>query len=117
MPSHPSPHSDASSQSLPPHVEAEVRRIEASRRLLDDLESSPGTGCPETSKIGTVTVHTQLLSESLEGDVFVAQPYENPFPESGHPGGSLLALYVVIKNPQRGVMVKLAGKIEPDPKT
>ncbi|HWX87406.1 MAG TPA: hypothetical protein VNX67_04465 [Solirubrobacteraceae bacterium] len=49
--------------------------------------------------------------------MFVAQPYENPFPESGHPGGSLLALYVVIKNPQRGVMVKLAGKIEPDPKT
>jgi hypothetical protein len=82
-----------------------------------DLASSPGTGCPETSKIGTVTVHTQLLSESLEGDVFVAQPYENPFPEPGHPGGSLLALYVVIKNQQRGVMIKLAGKIEPNPKT
>jgi hypothetical protein len=82
-----------------------------------DLGSSPGSDCPETSKIGTVTVHTQLLSESLEGDVFVAQPYDNPFSEPGHPDGSLLALYVVIKNPERGVMIKLAGKIEPDQKT
>jgi hypothetical protein len=84
-----------------------------------DIESSPGTGCPETSKIGTVTVHTQLLSESLEGSVFVAQPDDPLTAQHGleNPFDSLLALYVVIKNPERGVMIKLAGKVEPDPRT
>jgi hypothetical protein len=35
---------------------------------------------------------------------------ENPF-------DSLLALYIVLKNPDRGLLVKLAGKVEPDPET
>jgi hypothetical protein len=71
---------------------------------------NPETGCPSTSKIGTVTVRTPLLEEALEGSVYIATPFDNP-------SDSLLALYVVIKNPERGVMIKLAGKIDPDPKT
>ena len=37
-------------------------------------------------------------------------PYENPF-------DSLLALYIVAKIPDRGVLVKVAGKVKPDPTT
>jgi hypothetical protein len=64
-------------------------------------------GCPSDSKIGTVQVKTPLLEETLPGDVYVATPYANPF-------GSLLAIYVVIEEPTRGVLVKLGGKVETD---
>jgi hypothetical protein len=61
-------------------------------------------GCPSDSKIGTVSVKTPLLNEPLPGDVYVAKPYDNPF-------NSLLALYIVIEEPQRGILVKLPGEI------
>ncbi len=71
---------------------------------------TPGKGCPDDSKIGTVQVKTPLLEETIPGDVYIAQPFENPF-------GSLLALYIVLHHPQRGILVKLAGKVETDPAT
>ncbi len=67
-------------------------------------------GCPADSKIGSVEVHTPLLKETIPGNVYVAKPYDNPF-------DSLLAIYVVLEEPMRGVLVKLAGKVEPDEKT
>lgn len=72
--------------------------------------SVPGEGCPESSKIGTVTAKSPLLEEAAEGSLFVAKPKENPF-------GSLIALYMVLKIPERGVIVKLAGRVEADPST
>jgi hypothetical protein len=72
--------------------------------------SEAGAGCPDASKIGTVEVETPLLDESVDGAIFAATPYENPF-------GSLLALYMVIKNPTLGIVVKQTLKVEPDPVT
>jgi hypothetical protein len=85
----------------------------------ETASSHPGEGCPPESKIGTVEIETPLLSEKLTGAVYVATPYDNPFaePEQGHPHGTLLALYVVARNPERGVVIKVAGKIEPNPIT
>jgi hypothetical protein len=78
---------------------------------------SPEAGCPSDSKLGTVEASTPLLTQKLEGSLFVAQPYENPFPEpeAGHPNGTLVALYVVLKDPETGLMIKLAGKVTPNP--
>jgi hypothetical protein len=76
--------------------------------------SPPGAGCPPESKIGTVDVETPVLAEKLTGNIYVAKPFDNPFGTPKHPGGSLLALYVVVKAPARGLVVKLAGKIEPN---
>ncbi|HEX2097321.1 MAG TPA: hypothetical protein VHF50_08140 [Solirubrobacterales bacterium] len=73
--------------------------------------SAPGQGCPLASKIGTVEVETPLLDESLSGSVFVAKPYENLS------GNSLLALYVVVKNPTLGIVVKQPLRVEPDART
>jgi hypothetical protein len=82
------------------------------------LSSQAGTGCPEASKLGTVEIQTPLLFTTVYGSLFLAQPYENPFPEQGHPGGSLLAVYVVARSrADRGILVKLAGKVTPDPVT
>ena len=58
-----------------------------------------------------------MLAEKIPGAIYIAKPYDNPFDEPGHPGGSLLALYVVAKDPARGILVKVAGQIEPNPVT
>jgi hypothetical protein len=69
-----------------------------------------GAGCPAGSKIGSVEVQTPLLDQPLNGSVFVAKQGDNPF-------GSLLALYVVVKNPALGISVVLPGRVDPDPAT
>ncbi|HEX3293623.1 MAG TPA: hypothetical protein VHR38_07775 [Solirubrobacterales bacterium] len=77
-------------------------------------------GCPEASKIGNVEVETPLLAgELLRGSLFVATPDDPSTPQPGaeNPFDSLIALYMVIKDPELGIMVKLAGKVEPDPIT
>jgi hypothetical protein len=70
--------------------------------------SAPGAGCPNDSKIGELKVESPLFGTPIEGGIFLAQPYQNPF-------GSLLALYLVAKAPDRGVIVKLAGELSADP--
>jgi len=73
--------------------------------------SSFGAGCPGSSKVGTVEVESPLLEgEIFKGTVFVATPRKNPF-------GSLIALYMTIKDPALGIGVGLAGKVAPDPLT
>jgi hypothetical protein len=84
----------------------------------ETASSQFGAGCPAESKIGTVEVETPLLEkEVFKGSLFVATPYENPFGTPETPSGSLLALYMTIKSPERGVGLTLAGKVEPDPAT
>jgi hypothetical protein len=83
----------------------------------ESLASVPGAGCPNDSKLGTVAIETPLLGTVIHGSLFIAQPYENPFSEPGHPNGSLVALYIVAKNPETGILVKLAGKVTPNPVT
>ncbi len=82
------------------------------------LTSPNGVGCPEDSKLGTVEIETPLLFTTLYGSLYVAQPYENPFPEPGHPNGSLIALYVIARSrAERGILVKLAGRVSANPVT
>lgn len=75
------------------------------------LNSPQEAGCPEDSKLGTVEVETPLLFTTVYGSLYVAQPYANP-------SKSLIALYVIARSrAERGVLVKLAGKVTPDPNT
>ena len=76
------------------------------------LETEAGKGCPNESKLGSVKIQAPAIKEEAFGSVFLATPYANQFSEPGHPGGSLLALYVVARIPNRGVIVKSAGKVE-----
>ncbi len=76
----------------------------------ESLSSKPGTGCPDESKLGTVEIVTPVLSAPVHGSLFIAQPFENPF-------GSLVALYIVARNPETGIFIKLAGKVTPNPVT
>ena len=76
----------------------------------ETISSAPGAGCPNESKLGTVEAETPLLKQKLKGNIFIAQPYENPF-------DSLIGLYLVFKNPETGILIKLAGKVTPNPVT
>jgi hypothetical protein len=103
--------------------------------LADDEEegvhfSTQPNGCPDGAKLGSVQVTTPLLSERTEegtklatdpetgeaiphplnGAVYLAEPYENPF-------GSLLALYLAVEDPESGTVAKLAGRVVPDPQS
>jgi hypothetical protein len=76
----------------------------------ETVNSEAGVGCPNASKIGTVEVETPLLEENVNGSLFIAKPYENPF-------NSLVAMYIVIKNPKLGIIVKQPLNVIPDPVT
>jgi hypothetical protein len=72
------------------------------------LGSIEAPTCPDSSRIGTVSIKSPLLDEELEGYVYLAQQHANPF-------GSLLAMYLAVKGP--GFYLKLPGKVETDPAT
>ena len=83
-------------------------------------ETPAGGGCPSNSKLGTVKIQAPAIKEEATGSVFIAEPYNN-LPAFGelpqHPFGSLLAFYVIARIHERGVIVKLAGKVEANPQT
>jgi hypothetical protein len=77
----------------------------------ETLTSQPGEGCPQASKIGTIEVESPLVSEPIDGALYVATPYEN------EAGDSLIAFYIVLKNPELGVLVKQPARVDADPQT
>ena len=76
-----------------------------------------GNGCPNGAKIGTLTAHTPIFEDELKGAVYLAQPDDPATQGAGaeNPFDALVAIYLLAKSPQRGTMIKLAGRIERDP--
>jgi hypothetical protein len=90
-----------------PSVGAGLAACYPGQYQAETVSSPPGAGCPNQSKIGDFTVKTPLFEEAVEGSLFLAAPYENPF-------GSLIAVYLIAKAPERGILVKVAGHLEGD---
>jgi uncharacterized repeat protein (TIGR01451 family) len=72
------------------------------------LDTTALPTCPDTSKLGTVTIDTPLIAEPVTGHVFLATPFDNPFKQ-------LVAVYIVAS--ARGVVIKLPGQVSMDPDT
>jgi len=81
--------------------------------------SPQGEGCPNAAKIGDFRVETPLFEERLEGAIYLAEPDDPTTGSAGaeNPFDSLIAVYLVTKSPQRGILIKVAGKVVADPLT
>ncbi len=73
-----------------------------------NLGSNDPPTCPDSAKIGNVTVRTPLLKDPLEGEVILARQKENPF-------GSTFAVYLVAQGP--GFYLKIPGELNVDKQT
>lgn len=75
--------------------------------------------CPDSSKIGTIDVKTPLLANTLHGALYLAEQDDprTQTPGAENPFDSLFAVYLVVDDPQTGIIVKLPGKTEVDPHT
>jgi hypothetical protein len=93
-----------------PSVGAGLGYCSPSQYAAEAAFSPSGAGCPDNSKIGDFTVQSPLYEETLSGAIFLAQPGQNPF-------DSLLAVYLLARAPARGILVKVAGELHPDPTT
>jgi hypothetical protein len=81
--------------------------------------SNQGEACPNASNIGDFEVSTPLFDGIFQGSIYLAQPDDpaTPTPGAENPFDSLVAVYLIARLPARGVIVKVAGEIEPDPTT
>ena len=84
--------------------------LEACSLAQIGLEEHADPSCPDGSKVATAEIHTPLLPNPLVGEVYLAAQNANPF-------GSLVAMYIVAKDPVSGVLVKFAGQVTLDPVT
>ena len=80
----------------------------------ETVSSPPGAGCPNSSQIGELTLQSPLVEGEIKGGLFLAQPDDPEAPGAENPFDSLIALYLIAKSPERGVMVRLAGRVIAD---
>jgi len=75
--------------------------------------------CPEASQVGTVTVHTPILANPLEGQVFLGAPECDPCTEAnGDPqSGRMVRLFIEVHSDEYGVTLKIPGRVALDPAT
>ena len=68
--------------------------------------------CPAESQYGTLTLRTPILPADapMQGKIYIAKQNDNPF-------NNFLSLYLVIEDLERGLLVKLPGKVDLDPTT
>jgi hypothetical protein len=79
-----------------------------------NLGSGEPGKCPEASRIGNARIKTPMLTEELQGGVYIAQ--QGNLPGNGsNPFKSLIAVYVVAE--AAGMVVKLPGEMTADPGT
>jgi hypothetical protein len=100
-----------------PALAAGLGACSAAQLAAETLTSGPDEGCPQSAKIGTAAVTTPLLDGPITGDIFVATPDD---PATGAPGAenpldARFALYLVLRDPERGILLRLPMRIDADP--
>ncbi|HXR31394.1 MAG TPA: hypothetical protein VN752_09675, partial [Solirubrobacterales bacterium] len=77
----------------------------------------PGAGCPNGAKIGVFRVRMPFYDNFLAGGIYLAQPDDpdTAAPGAENPFDSLLAVYLVAKSAERGILIALPAELRPDP--
>ncbi len=92
---------------LNPSVGAGLGTCSPAQLANETASNAPGEGCPNAAKIGVFQVALPYFEKTLRGSIYLAKPYENPF-------GSLLAVYLVAKSAERGLLFRIPGRLDPD---
>ncbi|MFL5844272.1 MAG: hypothetical protein ACJ762_06220 [Solirubrobacteraceae bacterium] len=81
-----------------------------------DTQMAPGTddvpACPDASKIGTVSITSPLVGHAIGGTMYLGTP-KSTDPTSGQ----MLRLWVVARDDDLGILIKLPGTSTADPAT
>jgi hypothetical protein len=72
------------------------------------FDAEPAT-CPTAARLGTLEIGSSL-AHPLSGALYLATPGENPF-------GATFGFYAVLEEPEAPFLLKLAGRLTPDPAT
>ena len=89
---------------------ASANGLDACTPAQISLGTDEAIRCPDSARVADVHVETPLLPDPIEGTVYLAAPHENPF-------DTLLAGYIVLSDPDRGLLVKIPGRIDLDKDT
>jgi hypothetical protein len=74
-------------------------------------EAVPGAGCPGASQVGTAEAESPLVGEPIDGAIYRASAHENLARDAA------MALYVVLKSPNLGIVIAQPIGIESKPET
>jgi hypothetical protein len=80
-------------------------------------ESTQPATCPEASQVGTAVVHTPVLGEPLEGQVFLGTPNCGPCTPADAQDGRMVRLFMQLRAPNSGIVLKVPGTTAVDPVT
>lgn len=99
-----------------PSVGAGLGACSPAQYAAESTFTVPGEACPDAAKIGEFRARTPFFPDWLEGAIYLATPDDPTTPAAGaeNPFDSLLAVYLVTRLPERGLLVKVAGKITAD---
>jgi hypothetical protein len=92
---------------LNPSVGAGLGTCSPAQLAAETAFNAPGEGCPNAAKIGIFQVGLPYFTKRLRGSIYLAKPYDNPF-------NSLLAVYLIAKSADRGMLFRIPGKLTPD---
>jgi hypothetical protein len=105
--------------SVNPSVGAGLGVCSPAQYAAETAFSAQGQGCPNASKLGDFEVLTPLFDGRFDGAVYLAAPDDpaTAAPGAENPFDTLVAVYLVARLPERELLVKLAGRIDPNPVT
>jgi hypothetical protein len=97
-----------------PSVAAGLTVCSPTQLAAEEVDSEPGDGCPESSKVGSATVTTPLLSGAVEGSIYLSRREGTSSTIVTDPTGSHLVLEAVLRNTAAGVLLVLPLDIDMD---
>jgi hypothetical protein len=101
---------------LNPSVGAGLGTCNPAQLSQESAFNAPGAGCPAASKIGIFSVGLPYYEKRLRGAIYLATPDDpaTKTPGAENPFDSLLAVYLVAKSADRGLLFRIPGKLSPD---